>query len=1001
MKQSKLLRRIITLTGALVVAATACRAGVKPQVKAQNTYDSGVTHMESNISEMNLKGYVGTNVRNNIKFWQRTAYKNNKNIVGQIARANSIGDYKSFSDVLGNDFAGVDSYYDIDIVPYGESKALGFTLKKMPSSFGDRDITFCRDDHAVIDWSGAKELWVNVDASEVPSPFSLRLTFEENYVGRETFALINGATVYIYDGGVRTAVKVETGGFVPLPAGFKGVVALPLNYSTFYCYFNSGGNGSMDLSVLAQIIMCIKGTAPQIGKTIYIDDFSIVGNVNGVTPPYQATDEAYTYKTVWDFEWLAPRDGYTASDLWWYGEFVGKLLTGMAFCYKIEPDQELKAAAEEIITDLEAAQGEDGYLGVFTGGARFSISTANWDLWNHYHCVVGLLEWYKLTGSEKALGIATRTLDLIYDTFKNRSYLVAGGFETNRSIAHAYALAYQVTHDKRYILEAERIITQDCQDGNGWYKCALFGRHYYTSSSARWETLHMIMTLGILYEETGKREYYDVMSAVWEDILMTDVHNDGGFTTNECALGDPYLEGIIETCCTVAWMAFTNEYYKYNKTVAVADELERSYYNAMLGALLDDDKYCTYNTPMNGEQGTAGSYDGRRVPSQQDISFQYNPGSPDFNCCQANLARGLGQVVEWACVTDGESLYLNYYGNSSIKTTVGDSPVRIKETTTYPVSGSVKLEISELAAAKEFTLKLRIPTWAKGSRVTVDGKATVVTAGEYYPITRVWNNGDTVTLDLNMDVHYWTNRSSTSIDLSIASVYYGPVLLTMDSTYGGTKTTLFTADGFENATITSGTSYGCMLFAEVDTDDGSTVKLVDFASAGKYNGKSQPSTYYTWLKVFGAPTCIEDDAHARWNNTDKHYVLSEKDITIARRGWYAGETVEFMPAAISGKKLGSVDCGNVTVTESNGKFSFVMGDEDVTVRLTYVDDEGTPDEPTEVSASAPSSEVSSEKSAVDKAEGGSGCGGVGTGIAGAAIVAGAAAITLKRRKNRT
>ncbi len=966
---------------ACAAVTTACATlYAKPNVDAIIIIDRGVTDLKSNITEMNLKGYVGTNLKNNIKYWQKTAYRNNTNIIEQILRANQDAG-TSFGSVLGTDFFGVDSYYDIDIVDHNGSNAIGFTLKRMPASFGDRDIAFSRDQTAVTDWTGAYELWFEVDASEAPEGISFRLTIEENSVGRETWSLIPGKSVYTISNSSRTPVVVEDGGYVPLPAGFRGIVALPLNEQIFSRYFNDNGNGRFDLSFVAQMITSIKGKSSQIDKTIYVDNFAIVGNVDGVTPPYTATDASFTYKTVWDMQALSPRDGYTASSLPWYGEFVGKLLTGMAYCYKVEPDEELLSAAEEIIDELEKAQGADGYLGVFKGGARFSINASNWDLWNHYHCVVGLIEWYKLTKNEKALSIAIKALDLIYETFKDKTYLVAGGFETNRGIAHGYAVAYQVTGDEKYLAEAERIITQDCQDSNGWYKSALFGRHFYTSSSARWEVLHMIMTLGILYQETGKREYYDVMSEIWEDILLTDVHNDGGFTTNEGAIGDPYADGVIETCCTVAWMAFTNEYYKYNKTSVVADELERSYYNAMLGSLLDDDKYCSYNTPMNGIQGSAGGYDGRRVTSQQDISFQFNNGSPDFNCCQANLARGLGQIVEWACVSDENALYLNYYGTSTIRTSVDGLPVTIKQTTGYPVDGKVKIEISGLERDAEFTLFLRIPSWAKGSRISLDGVSSTAECGRYYELKKSWRNGDAITLDLAMNFHFWKGKNSSSDTLT--SVYYGPILLALDGNYSSSIGHAFSVKDFENATVNSGAANGCMAFVDVPLFGGDTVRLVDFASAGKYNGNAQPSTYVSWLKVTDS-SVVSDDAHKRWTGSDKNYVLSSEDLSLPRRGYYAGEFVEIAAS----DDITSITANGTTLVPENGKYRFAMPDKDVILDVVYKE---TPD------ASASYSSESHKPS-----NGGSGCSGIGAGAATAACVvtAGAAFIAKKRRRRQ-
>ena len=104
------------------------------------------------------------------------------------------------------------------------------------------------------------------------------------------------------------------------------------------------------------------------------------------------------------------------------------------------------------------------------------------------------MEWYEITGTQTAFRTAKKALDCVYETFKDRSYLVGGGFETNRGIAHGYAMMYQATGEQKYLDEAERIIQQDCQDANGWYKKALGGGHFYQASAARWEVLHMIMT---------------------------------------------------------------------------------------------------------------------------------------------------------------------------------------------------------------------------------------------------------------------------------------------------------------------------------------------------------------------------------------------------------------------------------------------------------------------------------------------------------------------------
>lgn len=799
--------------------------------------------LKNNIKAMNLKGYVGTSIDNNIVRWQIDAYHKNKNIIDQIVWANN--GVVSLGSVMGPDFFGVDNYYDIKIDSKNDVKALAWTLKSMTSQWGDRDIKYSSDSTAIKDWTGAKELWIKVDASEIPGSESIRVAFEENYSGRESYQLIKNAQVFLVDGN-KTSVSVLEGGYVQLPAEFKGYVALPLNNDTFERYFNEGGNGVLDLGRVVQFQISVKGCVEAVDKSFYIEEFAVVGNVNGTDLPINIESED-KYMTVWDFKTLENGGKTDISTLFWYGEFVGKLLTGMVYNYKISPSNELKDAIEEIINDLSKAQGKDGYLGVYIGGGRYSLEEGNWDLWNHYHAIVGLLDWYKQTQNETALDICKKAIECIYQTFKDRSYIVVGGFETNRSIAHAYAQMYQVTNEQKYLDEAERIIMQDCQDANGWYKTALANGHFYQSSSNRWEVLHMIMTLGILYEETGNEEYFTVMSNVWNDICENDIHNSGGFTTNESAHGNPFEEGVIETCCSIAWATFSNEFYKYDKSVKVIDEIEKTYYNAVLGSLLDTDRECTYNSPMNGVYGNSGGYDGRRVSSQQDISFQFNSGSPDMNCCQANFAKGLGQLAEWALLSNGKKLYLNYYGESKIETTILNTNISIKQNTQYPVNGKVVITIQDLVEPIRFELNLRIPSWAHGSTVSLDGVKMKAVEGTYHKIDRVWNNGDTIELSIEESITYLTGERQQE---GYTSIYYGPILLALDEYFAPSiqRSDALIVSDIEEAVIENGKKEDCILNVTFTTN-GKTVKLVDFASAGKYHGKGVPSTYWTWLVV--------------------------------------------------------------------------------------------------------------------------------------------------------
>ena len=558
-------------------------------------------------------------------------------------------------------------------------------------------------------------------------------------------------------------------------------------------------------------------------------------------------------RTLWDVNNVSSEHDYTGAVVIWYGEFIGKLLTGMVMAYEVEPSEELKSTIVEIVDELQFVQKEDGYLGIYVGYSRFA-QRDNWDVWSQYHIIYGLYRWYKLTGDEKAFAVGRKCLDKIVSFFQEKGdFSVGGGFEMNSAISHISALFYQETGEARYLDFASMIVDIDWdKHGGKWLANSLAGRDYYQSSLPRWESMHTLSTLGNLYEITGKEDYLNGMRQIWTSILHTDIHNDGGFTTNEAACGNPYKPGVIETCCTVSWMAYSAEVLQMTLDSRVADELERSYFNAMLGSLNADDIHVTYNTPQDGYK--TGGFDGRRVPSQQDISFQYNSGSPDFNCCQANALRGMNELSDWAVLQKDNDVFINYYGPSAPETVLrSGQKVSFREETEYPRDGKIKITVEGLASPEKFNLKLRIPVWSEGTEVSINGIAVSgnIAGGQYLSLDKdEWAAGDVVEISLNMQPRFMTGDREMA---EFTSVFVGPILLVLDKNTTGLSRTdvVLDANSFAGAKIADETADGGWISLTVKDKNGGDVKLIDFASAGKYDAGT-PGDYYSWLNIIDA-----------------------------------------------------------------------------------------------------------------------------------------------------
>ena len=92
------------------------------------------------------------------------------------------------------------------------------------------------------------------------------------------------------------------------------------------------------------------------------------------------------------------------------------------------------------------------------------------------------------------------------------------------------------------------------------------------------------MGIAALYECTGDKVYLDAARQIFYSILKTDVHNTGAFSTEESVLGTPFKNGNIEVCCVIAYNAFAAQLLSLLEDPYIADFLEISLYNAVLGS---------------------------------------------------------------------------------------------------------------------------------------------------------------------------------------------------------------------------------------------------------------------------------------------------------------------------------------------------------------------------------------------------------------------------------
>ena len=147
-------------------------------------------------------------------------------------------------------------------------------------------------------------------------------------------------------------------------------------------------------------------------------------------------------------------------------------------------------------------------------------------------------------------------------------------------------------------------------------------------------------------------------------------------------------------------------------------------------------------------------------------------------CCQHNHGMGWPYYAEHLVMAtaDGGLATMLYAANETSALVADGKSVTLTETTNYPFDDTVTLTLNT-GDAVAFPMYLRIPQWAEGASVKVNGVTQPASgaAGKYVCLNRKWIDGDIIelTMPMSMSTNVWhQNKGSVSVN-------YGPLTLSL------------------------------------------------------------------------------------------------------------------------------------------------------------------------------------------------------------------------------
>ena len=478
--------------------------------------------------------------------------------------------------------------------------------------------------------------------------------------------------------------------------------------------------------------------------------------------------------------------GYVFSD-----SDVYKWVEAASWSLVSEHDADLESSLDDVISMIESAQMDDGYLNtsyqVQKPAERFTNLRDDHELYCAGHLIQAAIANYRCTGNDRLLKVAARFADLVCDLFgRGKSECVDGHAEIELALIELY----REQGEERYLHTAKYFLGRRGEGSIG-------GKEYHQDATPlrdqRAMVGHAVRAVYLnaagtdLVHETVDHEMRRAQFAMLTDLITRKSYVTGGIGSRHEgeAFGLDYElpnnRAYAESCAAIGavmwlWRLLMLE---TKDDSSIADAIERIIYNAVLpGVSLGGDEYF-YHNPLRDEDGSI-----RRQPWFACA------------CCPPNIARFIAQMPGYfASATSsrhGESdarrdvIWIHQFADADLTIPLlGGGEVDLSMTTRYPWDGGIQIEVTGLRNAEAGTIQVRVPDWALNAYATLNGEPlpeAEAAPGQYLTISRHWKVGDVVTLTLPMPVRRIVAHPRVANNTGRIALMRGPLVYCIEET---------------------------------------------------------------------------------------------------------------------------------------------------------------------------------------------------------------------------
>lgn len=413
------------------------------------------------------------------------------------------------------------------------------------------------------------------------------------------------------------------------------------------------------------------------------------------------------------------------------GSFIGlgMLLDSAVKLAAHTGDSAAVAAKQRLVDGVLRAQDADGYIGTFPPARRV---VEIWDVHEMGYVILGLLENHRQFGDAASLAAARRAADWLVKNWSRLPPDWGCGADVAPHVAftgieRTMLSLHRATGEPAYLdfVAKTRALPE-------WDLGIVVGRRQGIEGHIYAYLARCLAQLELHRSQPDA----DLLRAT--DRAMEFLrHRDGMLITGsvgqyEIWTGAQDARGDVgETCALAYQIRVWDSLLRLRGDARMGDLMERTILNALFASQSPDGRRLRYFAPLEGPRAY---------------------WKTDSYCCPCNYRRIVAELPSMVFYRAGDGLAVNLYAPAQATlASCGGIPLAVRMETDYPNSGRVRLVLDPGAPAT-FTVQCRIPAWAQGATVTVNGNAADGAAipGKFFELRREWRPGDRIDLDFPM-----------------------------------------------------------------------------------------------------------------------------------------------------------------------------------------------------------------------------------------------------------